>query len=146
MPRQTHRKVNKMGLKKLLTAMTVASLPLLAMAQEPLEIPHTPEVQTSGTSLSSPDTAICNTVFHSVKIIPSAKLCQSFDKDAPYSLIYFSAASLEQVVDYYQTETPQYTQTTTIQGRILLVSQHAPHRIILSPDNNGTQVDILIYP
>ncbi|GEA12520.1 hypothetical protein [Alteromonas sp. KUL49] len=91
------------------------------------------------------ETRACTENFHGVPIAPDAKYCQSFDGNQPVSLVYFSPNPVTEVVSFYRDTGGNYTETTTVQSRIVLTPSDANHRLIVSQDNTGTQVDILVF-
>lgn len=96
--------------------------------------------------LSQPEITRCPSTFHQVPIPKKAKQCQSFDAELPASLIYFIADSPDAIVANYLAELPELALKSHYNDRVLMVSEQQNVRIVVSPDGEGTQVDILVLP
>lgn len=98
---------------------------------------------------SGPAAAMCPGEFHSIAIPASAKQCQLFDTAVgddviPASMVYFMADSKSDVISFYQQAIPGLTVHSTFNERTLLVAKDNTIRVVVSPDGDGTQVDILV--
>lgn len=98
---------------------------------------------TSGTA-SSPNISSCPSAFHQVVIANNATQCQAFNEGLPASLVYFTTSSAGETIRYYQDNIPKAHVHTPINSRVLIVSSDNAYRVVVSPDNNGAQVDILV--
>lgn len=92
---------------------------------------------------SSPEISTCPSVFYSINLHNDAKLCQIFDSSKPASLIYHVNETPNNVVDFFLVN-HQLTKHSHIHNRVLLMNADKTHRVIVSPDGEGSQVDILI--
>lgn len=95
--------------------------------------------------IASSEFSSCEAEYHGVPISPDAKYCQSFDGKQPVSFVYFSPKPVTDMVDFYLSTNHNYHQTTTVQSRIILSSSEENHRLIVSQDNKGSQIDILVF-
>jgi len=98
---------------------------------------------TSGTS-SSPTISSCPSAFHQVAITQNATQCQAFNEGLPASLVYFTTSSTQDTIRYYQDNIPNANIHAPINSRVLIVSADNTYRVVVSPDNKGAQVDILV--
>lgn len=107
----------------------------------------------SPAALPVPQIKICETTFFDIPLPDNASQCQPFsdalksknqeDPDVPASLVYFTPLSTQAVIDFYQAQLSLNTHAPVNQ-RTLLVSEDSQIRIVVSPDNKGSQVDILV--
>lgn len=122
-------------------ALSVCGLAISGAAlSDTLKLDHAPSIDTVST---------CPTVFHSIAVPVSAKQCQLFDTAVddsvfPASMVYFMADNKENVINFYQQAIPGLTVHSTFNQRTLLVAKNNAIRVVVSPDGNGTQVDILV--
>lgn len=90
----------------------------------------------------------CPSMFFNVAIIDSARQCQQFDDSQsdtlPATLVYFTHQPKEQVIAFYQQTYPSFITKAPVNQRTQLSATNGAVRIIVSPDDNGTQVDMLI--
>ena len=91
-----------------------------------------------------PDITSCPTAFFAVSIHKDAKQCQRFDTDMPASLVYFVADTPQSLVAYYLELMPDLSLKGTFNQRVLLVNTQQDVRVVVSPDGDGAQVDILV--
>lgn len=100
-------------------------------------------------TVTGPAAAVCPGEFHSIVIPATAKQCQLFDTSVndeivPASMVYFVADSKDNVISFYQQAIPELTVHSTFNERTLLVANDNAIRVVVSPDGNGSQVDILV--
>ncbi|MGB2426217.1 MAG: hypothetical protein ACPH9N_00910 [Alteromonas sp.] len=91
--------------------------------------------------------AQCPTALAGVSVHQQAKVCHQFSPSqhsVHQSLSYFVPLSSAELVAYYQVEHGELTVHSTFNERILLTMQENKIRVAISPDNNGSQVDILV--
>lgn len=93
---------------------------------------------------SMPDVSACSDAFHQIPLPDTASQCQLFDDELPASMVFFSAQSMADVIAYYKQSLPTLQQQEPVNDRVLLTSENRDIRIVVSPDPNGTQVDILV--
>ncbi|MDM7861804.1 hypothetical protein QTP81_14470 [Alteromonas sp. ASW11-36] len=89
----------------------------------------------------------CPSSLAGVSVHQQAKMCQQFNPSQHsehQSLSYFVPLSSEQLVTYYQAKHAELTVHSTFNQRILLTMQETRIRVAISPDHNGSQVDILV--
>ncbi|MDC8832552.1 hypothetical protein [Alteromonas gilva] len=91
-----------------------------------------------------PKMSTCPGQFHDVVVHEAAKQCQHFDIELPASLVYFVSTSPAALVSYYLTQMPELSRQDTPNERVLLLNPKQNVRIVVSPDDNGAQVDILV--
>lgn len=87
---------------------------------------------------------LCPKSFYTVLIISDARQCQYFDVSLPASLIYFTPQPPKDVIRFYQTNDASLIAHTQGKERTLLLAKNDSVRIVVSPDHQGTQVDILV--
>lgn len=100
-------------------------------------------VTTNG-SFNVPVTQSCPTFFFDVSLMTDARQCQQFDDSLPASLVYFTKHTPKDVIAYYQNAYPQFVKKSPVNHRTMLAAIDDSVRIVVSPDNMGTQVDVLI--
>ncbi|NVK57673.1 MAG: hypothetical protein HWE26_18880 [Alteromonadaceae bacterium] len=118
------------GFLRIVLAGIIVAIPSLSQATT------APEMQ--------PEISQCPEQFHNVTIHKAAKLCQPFDVELPASLIYFVAVSPEAMINYYLTLMPELSRQSEHNQRVLLLDNTQNIRVVVSPDDNGAQVDILV--
>lgn len=96
--------------------------------------------------LTQPDTVSCPSVFHSVSITNDATQCQQFETQVPAAMVYYTKQQPQDVIAFYQDGMSSLTMHPPINQRTLLTSDANHTRIVVSPDNAGSQVDILVTP
>lgn len=90
------------------------------------------------------NTQSCPTSFFDVSLMSDARQCQQFDDSLPASLVYFTKRPPEQVITFYQNTYPKWIKKSPVNHRTMLEATDDSVRIVVSPDNLGTQVDVLI--
>lgn len=101
----------------------------------------------------TPQIKVCDTAFFAVPLPDDASQCQPFSDaltadpapqaEMPASLVYFTPLSNAAVIEFYQNKL-SLTKHEPVNQRTLLVSDDSLVRIVVSPDNKGSQVDILV--
>lgn len=91
-----------------------------------------------------PQTSACPAEFFGVKIHEDAKQCQPFDTELPASMVYFIGDTPDAIVAYYLALMPGLSLKGDHNGRVLLVNQAQNIRVVVSPDGEGAQVDVLV--
>ncbi len=101
----------------------------------------------------APQIKVCETTFFDVPLPDNASQCQPFldamqaaseqPDTIPASLVYFTPLANQAVIEFYQDKL-SLTQHAPVSQRTLLVSEDSQVRIVVSPDNQGSQVDILV--
>ena len=104
-----------------------------------------PTAKTS-VSLTQPDTVSCPAAFHDVTITDDATQCQQFETQVPAAMVYHTKQQPNDVVAFYQANMSALTVHAPVNQRTLLTSENNYTRIVISPDNTGAQVDILVTP
>lgn len=95
-------------------------------------------------TVSGPKTMPCPANFHSVSIPDDARQCQLFDTELPATMVYFTPHDKASVIAYYQAAIAGLQERSTFNERTLLSAKGESIRIVVSPDGEGTQVDILV--
>ncbi|VEL98254.1 hypothetical protein ALT761_03271 [Alteromonas sp. 76-1] len=95
-------------------------------------------------SLDAPVVRSCPTSFFDVSLMANARQCQQFDDSLPASLVYFTKHAPKEVIAFYQNAYPQFVRKPAVNQRTMLAATDDSVRIVVSPDNVGTQVDVLI--
>lgn len=95
-------------------------------------------------SLTKPTIVSCPAEFQQVKITNDARQCQAFEKDMSAVMVYHSPRTPNEMLGVYETAHPSLKPHSPVRGRTLLSSEDKTIRIIISPDNAGSQVDILV--
>ena len=124
------------GLRK---SINIILLGGLAMANHALA-----DTVTANSSLNVPVTQSCPTSFFDVSLMTNARQCQQFDEGMPASLVYFTKYAPKEVIAFYQNAYPQFVRKPAVNQRTMLAATDDSVRIVVSPDNMGTQVDVLI--
>ena len=99
---------------------------------------------TINSSFDAPVIHSCPDSFFDVSLMANARQCQQFDDSLPASLVYFTKHTPKDVIAYYQNAYPQFVKTSPVNKRTMLAAIDDSVRIVVSPDNMGTQVDVLI--
>lgn len=124
------------GLRK---SINIVLLGGLAMASQTLA-----DTVTTNSSLDAPVVQSCPASFFDVSLMANARQCQQFDDSLPASLVYFTKHTPKDVIAYYQNAYPQFVKKSPVNQRTMLAAIDDSVRIVVSPDNMGTQVDVLI--
>ncbi|MDO6567238.1 hypothetical protein Q4561_09230 [Alteromonas sp. 1_MG-2023] len=95
-------------------------------------------------TIDAPTTQSCPATFFDVSLMSNARQCQQFDDSLPASMVYFTKQKPDDVIAFYQNAYPQFVRKTPVNQRTMLASTDDSIRIVVSPDNMGTQVDVLI--
>ena len=93
---------------------------------------------------SQPQITSCPTEFFVVKIHEDARQCQPFDTEMPASMVYFIGDTPDAIVAYYLALMPDLSLKGEHNERVLLVNDAQNVRVVVSPDGDGAQVDILV--
>lgn len=94
---------------------------------------------TQGPALSD-----CPSAFYSVPLTEQAKQCQLFEDDFPASMIYHDKRAPESLIAYYQATQPEFEIHSAFNERTLLIDESQNLRVVISPDGQGSQIDILV--
>ena len=124
---------------KLLTTLCRTAIYALAAVVMSAHANETPKSESS-----QPETSACPSEFYDVPMPKNAKQCQPFDADFPASMVFFIAASPDKIVANYLAEMPELALKGNHNNRVLMVNSKQNIRIIVSPDGEGAQVDILV--
>lgn len=95
-------------------------------------------------TLGRPNTTPCPSEFHSVVLSSDATQCQQFESETPAAMVYHTALTPSQVVSFYKERLSQFKTHPAINQRTLITSKERNTKIVVSPDNTGAQVDILV--
>lgn len=90
------------------------------------------------------DAQSCPDSFFELPLLPGASLCMSFDQELPASLTYHAKTDQTETRNFYLQKLGQAQSEELLKGRILLQYNQGQQTIIISPDGEGTQVDILV--
>ena len=90
------------------------------------------------------DTTTCPEAFLDIPVYYEASHCQVFASEPPASMSYHAKTGMEQMLSYYQSKLGAPQTQDKKRGRHILEFNDGNQIIILSNDNAGTQVDILI--
>ena len=96
------------------------------------------------TDKSQPDLTPCPSDFYSVAMPGDAMQCQKFDDEMPASLVFHSPNNQQQLITWYQNAMPDLAIVSQFNGRTVLSGARDNIRVVVSPDNQGAQVDLLI--
>ena len=91
-----------------------------------------------------PTLVSCPSEFQQVKISEEARQCQAFDESMTAVMVYHSPRSTREMLGFYQAAHPLLKAHSPVSGRTLLTSEDKAIRVVISPDNAGSQVDILV--
>ena len=86
----------------------------------------------------------CPEAFLDIPVYYDASHCQVFSSEPPASMSYHAKAGMEQMLSFYQSKLGEAQAQDKKRGRHILEFNAGNQIIILSNDNQGTQVDILI--
>ena len=130
------------------SALAFYALSMLTVSADTLSVESDKASAKAETSVSSvqPDTVSCPAVFHNVAILNDATQCQQFETQMPAAMVYHSKQKPDDVVAFYQANMSALAVHAAVNQRTLLTSEHSYTRIVISPDNTGAQVDILVTP
>lgn len=95
-------------------------------------------------SMGKPSTVSCPSEFHSVVLSSDATQCQQFESDIPAAMVYHTSLSPSQVISFYKERLPMFKTHSAINQRTLITSKERHTKIVVSPDDKGAQVDILV--
>lgn len=93
---------------------------------------------------SQPAISSCPADFFKVKVHEEAKQCQPFDTEIPASMVYFIGDTPDAIVAYYLALMPELSLKGEHNRRVLLLNDTQNIRVVVSPDGEGAQVDILV--
>jgi hypothetical protein len=93
---------------------------------------------------SQPKITSCPKSFYAVKIHEEARQCQRFDANMPASMVYFVNDSTDALVAFYLALMPNLHLKGEHNARILLSNDAGDVRVVVSPDGEGAQIDILV--
>ena len=93
---------------------------------------------------TQPVISACPDEFFTVKVHEEAKQCQPFDTEMPASMVYFISQSPDAIVAYYLALMPELSLKSSHNERVLLLNDKQNVRVVVSPDGEGAQVDILV--
>ena len=81
-----------------------------------------------------------------IPILEDAKVFADFSDKLPAVINYFTSASEEEVIDFYQQAFGESLSQERKRGRLTLKYQEAEKimRVVISPQNNKRQVDVMI--
>lgn len=136
----------------ILLCLALASAAGNACFAEPLPVESSLSVQVneqknkkdSAPSLRRPTIVSCPAKFQKVKISDDARQCQAFENDMSAVMVYHSPRTPNEMLNVYETAHPSLTPHPPVSGRTLLSSEDKTVKVIISPDNAGSQVDILV--
>lgn len=128
------------------TGFIQGGLTAVAILCSPLAMSDTVSV---ATAVARPADAPCPVEFFSLRIPQTAKQCQLFDTQTqgdmlPASMVFFMPQGHADVVRQLQQSMPALAVHSTFNQRTLLVSGNQAIRVVVSPDGDGAQVDILV--
>ncbi|MBU2979492.1 hypothetical protein [Alteromonas sp. C1M14] len=86
----------------------------------------------------------CPAEFHAVAMPRTATLCQRFESQEPATMVFYSSAPQQTLIEHYKTAYPGLKVRSTFQGRTLLTADNNAVRVIVSPDSEGSQVDMMV--
>ena len=98
----------------------------------------------SGAAMGTPSTVSCPSEFHSIVLSSDATQCQQFESEIPAAMVYHTAMSPSQVISFYKEQLPMFKTHPVVNQRTLITSKERHTKIVISPDNTGAQVDILV--
>lgn len=111
-------------------------------------------VCSSSAVASYPDIVPCPKTFHQIAIPDNARQCQQFDdavsnageEQAPSSLVFFLPQPTQHTVEQLRSMLPSLGNASAILARTAMQTPDGKIKVVVSPDNNGSQVDILVFP
>lgn len=88
--------------------------------------------------------AVTNSVV--IPMLTNAQVFADFTDELPAVLNYFTSATQEQVIDFYQQHYGEYLSQETKRGRLTLTYQQEKQRIrvVISQQNKKRQVDVMV--
>ena len=95
-------------------------------------------------SSSTQHTQSCPENFYSLPLIPNAKYCQQFSTELPASLSYYTKSDLNTAKNFYIDKMGPAESADKLKGRIVLQYNNGSKIVIISPDGDGSQIDILV--
>ncbi|QPG06225.1 hypothetical protein IT774_03175 [Salinimonas marina] len=93
---------------------------------------------------SGPDTAVCPADFYSIAMPAGATQCQRFDDELPASLVYHTPVDTQTILQWYQQAMPELAVVSRFNKRVVLSAPNNNIRVVVSPDQHGAQVDLLV--
>lgn len=126
-----------MSLLKLITKLGLATLLTAGMSAQS-------EETTEPTNSATQHTQSCPEDFYTLPIIPEPQFCQQFSTDLPASLSYHAKRDQETAKQFYLDKMGQAESQDTLKGRIVLQYSNGQKVVIISPDGEGSQIDILV--
>jgi hypothetical protein len=129
-------------------ALTLYALSITTVMAETIAIDSSDAESTAAaqSSLTQPETVSCPSAFHAVTITDDATQCQQFETQVPAAMVYYTKQQPNDVVAFYRANMSTLTVHAPVNQRTLLTSDNNRTRIVISPDNTGAQVDILVTP
>ena len=129
-------------------ALTFYALSITTVIAETMAIESSDAESTAAapSSLTQPETVSCPSAFHAVTITDDATQCQQFETQVPAAMVYHTKQQPSDVVAFYRANMSTLTVHAPVNQRTLLTSDNNRTRIVISPDNTGAQVDILVTP
>ncbi len=97
-----------------------------------------------GVTNKAPETQSCQHHFYGLPLLDNARLCQRFDADQPATLSYFSPASIDISLDFYLGHFGNEVNHKRVKGDHVLTFGRGV--IVISKDNNGSQIVMRVYP
>jgi hypothetical protein len=81
-----------------------------------------------------------------IPMMTNAQVFANFTEDLPAVLNYFTNATQEQIIDFYQQHYSDAISQESKRGRLTLTYQQKKHniRVVISQQNKKRQVDIII--
>jgi len=81
-----------------------------------------------------------------IPMMTNAQVFADFTDELPAVLNYFTSATQEQVIDFYQQHYGDYLSQETKRSRLTLIYQQGQHkvRVVISQQNRKRQVDIIV--
>jgi len=82
----------------------------------------------------------------SIPVIENAKVFADFTDSMPAVVNYFTSATEEQVIDFYQQQFGEAESQERKRGRLTLTYQQEKQtmRVVISQQNNKRQVDVIV--
>jgi hypothetical protein len=137
------RTIARRSVIKKTIAFTLIFLGSASVYADTLAITEKDKPQTAE-SVSKPNTTPCPSEFHAVTLSLDASQCQQFESETPAAMVYHTALTPSQVVSFYKERLPKFKTHPAINQRTLITSKERNTKIVVSPDNAGAQVDILV--
>jgi hypothetical protein len=126
------------GIKKLLSPTRVIAISTYLIA---LHL----GAQSAANDFSTPTPANhCPGSFYQLSISQDARLCQIFADQLPASLSYHSDNSPAVTEAFYRAQLTEPSKVTKVKDRILIEYDNRNKIIVISNDDTGSQVDILV--